>query len=537
VKHDKSTVQTGIDLPWGQPPCTFSDTPEKVDRNEETYNSKNWYPGRLFEVMGVEYFRGYAVLNVHLFPIQYQPKSGTTNFYEKLTVEVQFGKGVKNKLYRGLSDDKTTVASMVDNPEMLDTYEPGSTPLATEEYIIITNDTMQSTFQELATWKAGFVNGTGVYTISWITSNYSGVDSQEKIRNFIIDKYTNNGTEYVLLGGDVSAVPYRGFYIYSGGYVDYDMLADMYFSHLDGTWNDDGDSYWAEPGEEDWDAEVAVGRAPVETVTEAHDFVKKVIAYEQKDKPHRVLLHSSMLNEENNPDSSCLPYNCDDWVPGDFYIDYLIEDGQTITKSVWIEHWGYNPLAVEHFGHGNTNVYYLNYSPTVSWYNSDVASLTNTFWPWHTSPACNCGEIEVNDCLAEAYVKDANNGAIATIFNDNYGWYSSLDACKYSGEFCEMEFRACFSDGKEHLGDMLNQVRSYMASSAHSNSTYRWCFYERNLVGDPESPCLTKRGGQPPDTVTITYPPDESIVCGIVTIIVFITGDIDEVRYDEVKYG
>jgi hypothetical protein len=58
VKHDKSTVQTGIDLPWGQPPCTFSDTPEKVDRNEETYNSKNWYPGRLFEVMGVEYFRG-----------------------------------------------------------------------------------------------------------------------------------------------------------------------------------------------------------------------------------------------------------------------------------------------------------------------------------------------------------------------------------------------------------------------------------------------------------------------------------------------
>jgi hypothetical protein len=130
--------------------------------------------------------------------------------------------------------------------------------------------------------------------------------------------------------------------------------------------------------------------------------------------------------------------------------------------------------------------------------------LTNTFWPWTTSISCFTGQFEANDCLAECYVKDPDKGAIAAIYNDNYGWCSYSDACMYSGEFCEMEFKACFTDGKQKLGDMLNQARSYLVSSAQSNSAYRWCFYERNLIGDPESPCLTRRVS----IVTITNPED-----------------------------
>jgi hypothetical protein len=529
VKTSAPIVQKGIDLPWGQPPCTFSDTPVTVGPNEEIYSSDNDYPNKLFEVVGVGSFRGFNIVNVNLFPVQYKPQSGTVKFYETMTVEVKFGKGLKNKLYRGLAGDKEAVIGMVDNPEITGTYEDGPNPLQTEEYIIITNTTMQSTFQQLADWKANFVSGTGVYTVSWITANYTGVDDAEKIRNFIIDKYTNHGTLFVLLGGDIAAVPYRGFYIYSGGYTDTDMLADMYFAHLDGNWNNDGDSYWAEPGEEDWYAEVGVGRAPAQSTTEAQNFVDKVKAYEQMDKPKRVLLHQSRVLSGNSPDSRCLAWNCDDWVPGDYYNDYLFEEDGAITKAAWIEHWGLNPCVVAHIGHGNYSVYYINYEPTVSWYNSDVSSLTNTFWPWHTTVACHTGEIEINDCLAEVYVMDPDNGAIACIHNDNYGWFSTLDACKYSGEFCEMEFRACWSDGYEKFGDMLNQAKSYMVSLAQSNSTYRWCFYERNLIGDPETPSLTST--PPEDTVTITNPSDGEIVCGTVLITVSHTGCIDTVEF------
>jgi hypothetical protein len=274
-----------------------------------------------------------------------------------------------------------------------------------------------------------------------------------------------------------------------------------------------------------------VGRAPCETVTEAQNFVNKVVAYKYSSKPKRVLLHQSRVQSGNSPDSRCLAYNCDDYIPSDYTIDYLFEENGTVSKSAWISHWAQNPVAVAHIGHGNTSVYYLNYEigGTVSWYSSDIANMTNTFWPWTTSVACITGQIEANDCLAEAYVKDPNNGAIAAIYNDNYGWFSTLDACMYSGEFCINEFRACWSDGKQKLGDMLNQSRSYLVSSAQSNSTYRWCFYERNLVGDPEEPCLT--GIPPPDTIVITNPANGANVNGTVTITTSTTGCIDTVEF------
>ncbi len=531
VRSDAPIVQSGFNIPWGQPACTVSEVPVKVERSE-VYTTDSLYPGKMFEVIGTGSFRGFEIVSIHLFPVQYQPKSGTVYFYPHLSVEVQFGKGGRNTLYRGLPEDKEDVAAMVDNPSMVGTYEDQPILLAAEEYIIITNDALQSTFQPLATHKANYVKGATVYTVSWIYSNYSGRDNPEKIRNFIKDKYTNNGTKYVLLGGDIAVVPYRGFYVSAGGYTDYDMAADMYYAHLDGTFNDDGDSYWAEPNDGvDWYAEVAVGRAPCETTTEASNFVNKVISYEKSSKPRRVLLHASKVQSD---DSLCLVCRCSQWVPTDYCKDYLLEECGQITKAKWIDAWALGPVAVEHMGHGSITSYYLSYENggSVVWSNSDVSSMTNTFWPWTTSIASLCGQIEYNDCLAEAYVMDADNGAIAAIYNDNYGWYSSLDPCKYSGEFCEMEFRACWGDGKQKPGEMLNQARSYLVSSAQSDSTYRWCFYERNLVGDPESPCLTKRptGGQIP-MVEITGMTSGSKVCGTVTIAVSTAGQIDEVRF------
>jgi hypothetical protein len=533
VKHGNPVVQKGFEIPWGQPPCTFSHTPVKVGRNEAVYNSNGWYLGKTFDIVSVESYKGFDILLVHLYPADYQLKSGTVKFYPKLTVEVQFGKGLKNKMYRGLAADKADVANVIDNPEVLSTYEGGGTPLATEEYIIVTSSTLKSTFQTLATHKAGYVNGATVYDTTWIYANYTGTDNQDKIRNFIIDKYTNNGTKYVLLGGDTGVVPYRGFYISSGGYSDTDMAADMYYGHLDGNWNTDGDSRYAEPGEEDWYAEVAVGRAPVDNTTEAAAFVNKVIAYEGMDKITRVCFHESRVQSGNSPDARCLAYNCDDWIPGGYTIDYLFEENGTVTQTKWRNAFNASPIVVVHIGHGNTTLYHINYEVggTVNWSTSNMSTFSNTFFPWTTSVACISGEFEASDCLAEQYVKD-DCGAIGAIYNDNYGWFSTLNACQYSGEFCEMEIRACWSDGFEKLGELRDRSRYYMASSASGNATYRWCYYERNLMGDPETPCLTKRGGTPPpDSVTITNPSNGATVSGTVNITTSTTGAIDEVRF------
>ena len=194
-------------------------------------------------------------------------------------------------------------------------------------------------------------------------------------------------------------------------------------------------------------------------------------------------------------------------MPADYVIDYLFEENGTVAKTDWITAWASNPLIVEHMGLGTTTTHYINKTvgDSVTWLNSDVSSLTNTFCPVFMSAADFCGDFRVNDCLAEEYVKKCK--AIAAITNADYMWYSSQNACMYSGEFVESFFRALFSDGKEHLGDMLNKGKSYITSSAQSNTTYRWCYYEINLIGDPETPVITKR-----KSVSITNPVDGTFV-------------------------
>ncbi|MBU7015576.1 MAG: hypothetical protein HXS52_01385 [Theionarchaea archaeon] len=502
VSHSSPIIQQGIDIQWGQPPCTFSDTPVKVGRNNDIYGSDNPYPGKMIDVLSVQSFRGFKILYVNLFPLQYQPKSQTATLYETITVNVKTQKGPVQTLYRGYSADKEAVIDLVDNPETVDSYTTPAqsvSPLlesGTYEYIIITSDALTPTFQALANHKAAFVNGTKIVDIQWIYSNYTGLDDPMKVRNFITDAYNTWGTNWCLLGGDVDVVPYRGFYVRVPGGRDPDMAADMYFGCLDGTFDADGDERYAEENDDiDWLEEVFIGRAPVETVDEAQIFVNKVIAYELAPKQKICQFHQSRLSTGNTPDSRVIAWDCEYWTPSDYEKRELFEEDGNVSKSDWIAAWNGKPLMFQHVGHGNTTVYDICYEVggEVAWYNADVPSLVNTdFWPIHMSVACITGEFEANDCLAEMYVKD-DAGAIATMMNDNYGWYSSLDASKYSGEFLETMFRALFSDGKQNLGELLNQAKSYWISAAESNGTYRWCYFEINLMGDPETPCLTQR--------------------------------------------
>ncbi len=552
-------IQEGFEIPWGQVPSTLTDaeSARKVDRNPDVYSSDDWYLGRLYDYVSVESFRGYDILFINLFPVDYKPLSRTVKFHDKMTVVIHYREGIPNNMCRNGDEDRAAVTSMVDNAVVLQTYAEvtdQSVPLlpgGPYEYVIITSSSLESEFQPLADWKANFVNGAKVVTTDWIYSTFSGQDNQEKIRKFIRAAYFSWNTNYCLLGGDVFVVPYRGFYASVEEEVDYDMAADMYYGCLDGTFNADGDYRWAEPEDGvDWLEEVFIGRAPVLLAIEAENFVDKVIGYEQAGRQKVLQFHISYFRPGNDPDTRYIPWDCYQWVPSDYTIKELFETDGKVTKDLWRSAWigtydgppYYPPLIFQHAGHGLSQSYYINYENggTVSWNNQDVPSLSNnSFWPLHTSVACLAGQFEVNDCLAEAYVKD-DCGAIACFMNDNYGWFSTLDASMYSGQFVENQYRALFSDGKEHLGELLNQSKSYLVCSAMSNCVYRWCYYEINLIGDPETPLLTQRTQPPGDSLSITSPPNHAIVYGTWRITTHVTGDaINKVEFyinDVLKY-
>jgi hypothetical protein len=544
-------LQGGFDIPWGQPPSTLThaESAETVDRNPAVYASDDWYLGTLYEYVSVESFRGYDILCINLFPVDYKPLSQTVKFYEKMTVVIHYTRGTPNNMCRNTDEDRASVSTMVDTVGTLQTYIAVTDqcvpylPGGPYEYVIITNNSLESTFQQLVDWKQNFVNGAKVVTTSWIYSEFSGADNQEKIRKFIRAAYFNWNTNFCLLGGDIAVVPYRGFYASVDEDIDYDMAADMYFGCLDGTFNADGDNRWAEPEDNvDWLEEVYIGRAPVWSSCEAENFVNKVIAYEQSGRQNIIQFHASYLKPGNVPDSRAVPLGCYQWVPGNYTKKELFEPDGQVTKSLWRSAWigtysgppYYPPLIFQHAGHGLTMSYHINAEvvETVSWNTGDVSSLSNnSFWPLHTSIACLSGDFTANDCLAEVYVKD-DCGAIACFMNKNYGWFDISDAAKYSGEFVESQFRALFSDGKEHLGELLNQSKSYLMCSAMSNCVYRWCYYEINLIGDPETPLLTQRVYPPGDSLTIFNPPDNATVYGTQRITTHITGDsIDTVEF------
>lgn len=105
-------------------------------------------------------------------------------------------------------------------------------------------------FQALCAEKEKRGIKTKIVTIEWIYANYDGtrpdgfIDNATKIRNFIIDAYSNWETEFILLGGDATGnssnkeiIPVRKLYDEPWYGSEYATLvpSDLYYCCLDGT--------------------------------------------------------------------------------------------------------------------------------------------------------------------------------------------------------------------------------------------------------------------------------------------------------------
>src|SRR5262245_15905434 len=112
-------------------------------------------------------------------------------------------------------------------------------------YLIITSEELVPSFQPLADWKTASGVPAAVRTLDFIREQYpAAVDDPDRIRMFIRDAYSRWGTRWVLLGGDTELIPPRIAYVQF--LDDVFVPTDLYYSCLDGNWNADGDSLFAE---------------------------------------------------------------------------------------------------------------------------------------------------------------------------------------------------------------------------------------------------------------------------------------------------
>jgi len=492
VQISEARLHDVIDIPCGQPACMVGEEATTVEKNPAVYNSDELYPSSIFEVGSVESYHGYQVLRVQLHPVQYRPVSMKALYYPEMTLCVSLSPCDTMPTFRKLDEERDMVENMVDNPEALESYD--SMPAyydpftTTYEYLIITNIPMLDEFQVLANWKARWVNGARVETVS------AGVSATE-IKNIIRDYHNYYGTLYVLLGGDVGIIPYHTKQVMGDNIVE-----DYWFANLHG--DDEISTY-----------DVYIGRAPVDNEAEAGNFASKVISFEQTPAPTANLFHQSRAGHDNIPDSRQLAWQCEQYVPVGYTNYEIFEENGRIEKANWVNFWRNNGILCEHMGHGSPTSYYINYEVgggPVAFTTTDVAMMDNTYWPVHTSVACHSGEFEYSDCLAEAFVKD-DRGAIACLMNDKYGWYSYGDATKFSGDFIEMQFKALYQDGYQKIGPMLAFSKYYFNDEATdpnnpNRAVWEYCWREINLLGDPETPLLTKRVNPPTTPSTPSGP-------------------------------
>jgi hypothetical protein len=466
------------------------------------YDSDDLFPAKRGEEIGTQRFRGYRILILKLRPVGLFPVSGELLFYPKLTVIVTTAESARpSPLFRGLSDDEVEISCKVDNPESIHSYQQlGGLRDDAYDLLIITDSQLEAAFQLLK----GYHDTTGILTEIHTTSDIGSSDPDD-VRDYITERYLNDGIRYLLIGGDDDLLPAKDLYVqyYTGGTTEYEMPADIYFACLDGTFNYDGDALWGEPtdGEDGSDvdliAEVYVGRASVDNITEASRFVSKTIQYLTTYDPclENVLMAGEYLGFGGTGDYG--GYSLDEIIDGSnahgcvtsgipsskYEIDKLYDRD-------WLNnYWPPSEMVsrinnglhiVNHYGHSNTN-------RALRLTSNDVVNLlTNDNLCFVYSQGCLAGHFDGMDCWAENMTVKTDHGAFAAVMNARYGlgaiWSTDGASHRFNREFWDAVFNPL--EGMPELG-RANQDSKEDNLYRINEGCMRWCYYELTLFGDP----------------------------------------------------
>jgi hypothetical protein len=509
-----------------------------IEPDEKIYSQAITYPEKVIQSAHTGSMGGFNLANLCVYPIRYIPANKKLIFHSKINLRVIYEDKLRSRNTKTEKQNKIfkeRIEKLILNPEDIEIFEPYTTrfrgpldlPANNVEYVIITADSFQTAFQELADWKTKKGVPAKVVTLDSIYADYSGADNAERIRNFIKEANSSWGTIWVLLGGQCDyewgeeIVPRRNvWYVNSnvGHYPDEDTIpSDLYFSDLDGNWDADGDGLYGESSDEvDLYSDVFVGRAPVRTVAQAETFVNKVLTYEKippAGYQKKILLPAAILwsyyNEKLSQEAIA------NIVPADWQISRLYERDGNLTHAAFVDSvnsgFGFAHLV----GHGNEYGIYTYYADAYFNSNDLDASGNDGLLGIHNSIGCMCGGLDLvphGDCFAEYYLTPSTGGSFS-IMNSRYGWgcppsmgpSEHIDTCFYHEIFKEDY------PYHDHLGVAHAFSKNGYVPQVTWWSTWAWCIYELNLFGDPEMPLWTDN----PKELSVNH--DESIPVGAST--------------------
>ncbi|PIE88291.1 MAG: hypothetical protein CSA04_02675, partial [Bacteroidetes bacterium] len=323
---------------------------------------------------------------------------------------------------------------------------------------------------------------------------------------------------------------------------------DLFYCCFDNQfdWNANGNDLVGELADNiDMVPEIFIGRAPIQTETQATAFVNKTLTHIQ-DPPMNNFTkkyvscglelwntwggHSdadwrseAMWNEIIDPAWDGIKtkyYDTDtDFTGGNSY-------DVTAAHTTEILNEGYNYFWMA--THGGQQVWAMESGSGFS--HNNAAALTNeTAQGIIVTIACNTNAFDTSKytddpCLSEAFLRNENGGAVSYHGSSRYGWGNGYPSLTYgpSLDYARNLFEALFNGNPE---DHPNNFAAVSAESKLNNignasyeNAYRWLMFSINNMGDPEMDLLT----QDPLTFVATYP--NSVLAGIPQNVTINTG-------------
>ena len=506
---DEVTVPGNYGIYPQQPVRPLSETkPVVFQKDNAIYSLDAFLPADPKGQLITSFLNGRSFALTCFTPARYNPVTGQFIYYSTAHVIIKTApdnnaaEALENKTNSSPEAERLAENKDIENAY---SYKRQASP-GDYDYLIITTLAFSGSFSSLidSYLKEGIT--TKVATIESIISGMTGMDTQEKIRNYIIQEYHTHAVKYVLLGGDTEVVPSRGFYCYvqsGSGYTDYNIPADLYYSALDGNWNTNGDAKWGEPGEDDLLPDIAVARMPFSNTDELNRMLNKSYKYQFEPVAgefRKVLMAGEFLYaapyetygsdylellKGERSDNGYTTFG----IPNDYSFDYLYDEDKSYTKQDMINKLNSGLPLVNHIGHANEN-FVMRLSPeniTDADF-SGANGITHNYSIVYTH-GCYSGAFDYNDCIAEKMV-GINNFAAAFVGNSRYGWFNEGQTEGPSAHLHREFIDALFHDklnriGRTHMESKIATAPWVTAPGQWEPGALRWCFYDCNVLGDP----------------------------------------------------
>ena len=474
------------------------------------------YPSAPLDLTGTCTMRGVRIAMLRFDPVQYLPP-GELIIFTRIEACVVFsvpddapGRGL-DPFSRPTSAFRDIIKDAVVNPGDIERFGAMgmSAPMTIEkediQYVVVTNSTkVGKGFDPFVEWKTRKGVPARVVEMSYIDDHYAGIDMSERVRNFLKDALVQWDTEYVLLGGDTSVVPFRGVYAQANGYTVNSVASDIYYSDLDGTFNADADGIWGETSDNtDLAPDMLVGRAPVQTSAELATFLDKTLHYEMT--PEQGYLDNATLAGEyvdsvtnssialDNIKNNLLP---DNYIPTSLY-DKAYGQFGNLNRFTFMASVDEGASLIFHSGHSNYNVMSVGTSSNSDLYSSNVPSYCGGYRIGvMSSVGCIANQFNQNDCIAELHVMEPDGGSVAFIGNSHYGWYA-YGAPGYGPSELYMYRMALelLRNGETGIAEHFARGKEYYLPYCSVYNSARWVQMVLNLIGEPEMDVRTADAG------------------------------------------